>query len=210
MTKAVFFDFDGVLIDSMPAHVRAWKRVTEEIGIKVSDHYFELHEGEKPEYTVKQLLAEQRIELSDEAQRNLIERKRQIYRGEAPAGLIPEARAVIDILRARGIECDVVTGSIRKNMEVTLGETEIALFSRITTAEDYDKGKPFPDPYLMGLTRSGYASEECIVLENAPLGIRSAKAAGIRTIGIVTTLPAEYLHEADQIITTYAELLNYV
>ena len=210
MIKAVFFDFDGVLIDSMPAHVRAWKRVTTELGIEVDGHYFELHEGEKPEFTVKNLLAERGVELSVERQRALIERKRELYRAEAPAGLIPDARRLIDALRGRGIECDVVTGSIRRNMEATLTPDELALFTHITTAEDYEHGKPRPDPYLTGWRRSGFAREECLVVENAPLGIQAARAAELKTVAIVTTLPAEYLREANHIITAHEELLNYV
>jgi beta-phosphoglucomutase len=210
MIRAVFFDFDGVLIDSMPAHVRAWKQVTAEIGIAVDGHYFELHEGEKPEYTIKNLLAERGVELSVEQQLALIERKRRIYRNDAPDGLMPGARRLIDALLARGVQCNIVTGSVRRNMDATLSPAEIGLFTQITTSDDYEHGKPFPDPYLTGLAQSGFARAECLVLENAPLGIRSARAAELTTIAIVTTLPAEFLREANFIIQAHEELLNYV
>ena len=86
----------------------------------------------------------------------------------------------------------------------------MARFTHIVTPGEYTHGKPDPDPYLTALRRSGFAAEECMVLENAPLGIRSARAAGLLTLAITTTLLADYLTEANVVISSYHELLTYV
>ncbi len=208
MIQAVFFDFDGTLIDSMPAHVIAWEKILSEIGIQLDDLYFQLHEGEKAEDTVARLLAERGFDYSQAQQDDLIERKRTLYRSNAPKGLIPEAAELVRELRNRGIACDIVTGSIRSNMDAVMSQEEFALFRNIITPAEYAKGKPAPDPFLKARELSGLSASECMVLENAPLGVESAKAAGLRTVAITTTLPPSYLGEADHVIHQFSDFLT--
>jgi HAD superfamily hydrolase (TIGR01509 family) len=209
-TRAVFFDFDGTLIDSMPAHVSAWSEILAGIGIQLADKYFELHEGERAEDTISRLLREHGKHFSNEERDALIERKRALYRTRAPKGLIPEARQLVDVLHKREIHCDIVTGSVRKNLDAVLSREEIELFRHIITPEDYASGKPRPDPFLTAIQRSGLLPAHCMVLENAPLGIQSAKAAGLKTIAITTTLPKPVLADADVIINNFKEFIDYL
>ncbi|MBK6766320.1 MAG: HAD family phosphatase [bacterium] len=208
MIHAVFFDFDGTLIDSMPAHVIAWERILGDIGIRLDDLYFQLNEGERAEDTIARLLAERGYTYTERQRFELIERKRALYRSHAPKGLIHEARALVLELRNRGIACDIVTGSIRSNMDAVLSREEFALFRHIITPDEYGKGKPAPDPFLKALGMSGRSAAECVVLENAPLGVKSAKAAGLRTAAITTTLPPSYLSEADHVIHKFSDFLS--
>ena len=91
--RAVFFDLDGTIIDSMPAHVKAWRKVLSDIGIRLDDLYVELHEGEKAEDTIFRLAEENNLKMSRDDLLGLIESKRKLYRTMAPRGLIPEARS---------------------------------------------------------------------------------------------------------------------
>jgi beta-phosphoglucomutase len=208
--KAVFFDLDGTLIDSMPAHVRAWQTVLREVGIEMDELFIKLAEGEKADDTLKRLKKEYHLAQSDAELHALLDKKRAIYRSIAPHGLIPEAKQLVLDLKTRGVQCDIVTGSIRANMDGVVSREDAALFGRIITPEEYAHGKPDPDPYLTALRRSGLQADQCLVLENAPLGIRSARAAGLLTLAITTTLPADFLTEATAVITSYHELLTYV
>ncbi len=205
-TRAVLWDLDGTLIDSMPAHVVAWRTVLKDIGIELDDLYVRLHEGEKAEVTVGRLIAEHGMNMSAVDLAGLIEKKRAIYRTMSPKGLIPAARRLIVELNGRGVESSIVTGSIRANLNGVVSSEEQSLFKRIISADDYEHGKPAPDPYLLGIAQSGFTAEECLAFENAPLGIQSAKAAGLRTVAITTTLPESYLNGADFIITSYEEV----
>ena len=123
-----------------------------------------------------------------------------LYRRNAPRGMRPIARQVLGLCREKGVKTAIVTGSIRGNLEWTLSAEERAQFDFILSAEFYTNGKPHPEPYLKAIKYLHLSPEQCLVIENAPLGIRSAKAAGITCIAITTTLPAEELHEADLII----------
>jgi len=208
--KAVFFDLDGTLIDSMPAHVKAWQTILRDVGIEMDELFIKMAEGEKADDTLKRLRQDFGLKATDEDLQQLLARKRTLYWTLAPRGMIPEARELVLELCARGVQCDIVTGSVRSNMDGVVPEEDVARFTHIVTPGEYTHGKPDPDPYLTALRRSGFAAEECMVLENAPLGIRSARAAGLLTLAITTTLLADYLTEANVVISSYHELLTYV
>ncbi len=208
--RAVLFDLDGVLIDSMPYHERAWRQVLSEIGIEPPPLYIRLHEGEKAETTVHKLLKEWGRSATDAEVARLIARKRDLYRGMAPRGLIPAARQTVEKLRAARIHCSVVTGSVRANMNGVLTDEEMALFDPIISAEMYLCGKPHPEPYLKALEVLRLPAQDCLVVENAPLGIQSGKAAGIKVVALTVTLPREHLTDADVILDNHEGLLEII
>lgn len=211
MTRAVFFDLDGTLIDSMPAHVAAWSKILKDEGIPVDDCFIRLHEGEKAEDTISQLAKNNGFALTPAQLKDIIERKRTLYRTMAPRGIIPDALKLVETLRKKKIECDIVTGSIRRNLDGVVSAKEQALFTHIIAADDYQNGKPAPDPYLMAIRISGFPPDECMAFENAPLGIRSALAAGLRTVAITTTLAPEDLQiPGCRVISRYEEFLNWL
>lgn len=206
--KAVLFDLDGVLIDSMPHHVRAWQTVLSEFGIFVPEERLRRHEGEKAKVTIGRIAGEHGLNFNDQELEELVEKKRKIYRQTAPRGMTPTARRAVDSLRERGYETAIVTGSVRPNLEWALSQEERDLFNAIITSEVYSNGKPHPEPYLKAANILTLEAKDCLVIENAPLGIQSAKAAGMTCIALTTTLPAEELSEADQIIPDLRSLAD--
>ena len=128
-------------------------------------------------------------------------------------GIIPNVDKVLYFLRAQGIQCWVVTGSGQRNLINALNETFDNVFTGIISSFDVVKGKPDPEPYLKAWERSGFKKEECAVVENAPLGVRAAKAAGLYTFAVNTgPLPDEELaaEGADRIFHSMAELLDWL
>ena len=199
--KAVLFDMDGVLYDSMPHHAVAWQRSMAAFGIHMSALDAYATEGARGVDTIRLMVKQQQGRDIDEAeaQRMYDEKTRQFH-------LMPETRVMPGILdlmaqiHACGLTIGVVTGSgqrplinrLLKDFGSYLDE------SHIVTAYDVKRGKPNPDPYLMGLQKAGNRNPwEAIVVENAPLGVKAGVAAHIFTIAVNTgPLPDEALTSA--------------
>ena len=98
----------------------------------------------------------------------------------------------------------------KKSLEKTVSEDFLRKFDIVLSENDYEKGKPEPEPYLTAIKRLNLKPEECVVIENAPLGIESAKSAGAYCIALTTTLSREYLSKADVILNNHQELFHYI
>jgi HAD superfamily hydrolase (TIGR01509 family) len=127
-------------------------------------------------------------------------------------GIIPGVDKVLYYLRDHGVQCWVVTGSGQRNLIDALNKTFDNVFTGIISSFDVVKGKPDPEPYLKAWERSGFQKEECFVVENAPLGVRAGKAAGLFTIAVNTgILPDSDLaaEHADVILPNMDALLKW-
>lgn len=204
--KAVLFDFDGVLIDSMPYHVKAWQQVFDELGIHIPAEVLQRSEGEKAKKTIGRLAKEHHLPFDDAQLDAMIEKKRSIYRQYAPRGLHSVARSTVEFCRDHRLKRAIVTGSVQPNIRWTLSEEERSLFDTIISSENYTNGKPHPEPYLKAAQKLDIDKQHCLVVENAPLGIQSAKAAGMICVALSTTLPKEELQGADIVIPDLDEL----
>jgi len=206
--KGVLFDLDGVLIDSMPHHVAAWKKIFKEKGIDVDSYIFRLSEGEKAGLTIRKLAEKHGLRWSDEEFDELIERKRKLYRAQAPRGMREDAKRAVQFCRNKGLKTAIVTGSVKSNLNWTLSDEERNLFDCIVSSEDYANGKPHPEPFLSTAKKLELHPQECLVIENAPLGIKSASDAGMTCIALTSTLPADVLDNADMIIDSLDQLTD--
>ena len=184
--RGALIDMDGVLYDSMPRHALAWQEMLSGCGISMDAVEFHRMEGMTGRDTIRRVFSLVGLpEPSDEETAALYARKTEIFRSLGKRILMPGAAAMIDALREAGIRRVLVTGP------------GAFLPGDMVTSADYDRGKPFPDPYLLGLRKLGMDASEVMVVENAPLGVRAGKAAGCFTFGISTgPLPAGELDEA--------------
>ena len=186
--KVVLFDMDGVLYDSMPNHGVAWQRAMKEFGIHFTLEDSYATEGARGVDTIRKYAkAQLGKELSEEEAQQLYDVKAHYFHE------MPEAKVfdgVIDLMqkiKASGLKIGIVTGSAQLPLieRVTRDFGEFVSKDQITTAYDVKRGKPNPDPYLMGLKKAGnYLPEEGIVVENAPLGVHAGSAAGCYTVAI--------------------------
>jgi len=208
--RAVLFDYDGVLVDSLPVHVRSWQHAFARYGVDVEALEVMLNEGEKALKTAKKIADKRGLKLSEEEFRILLREKRDYYRLHAPEGLLPEAVDLLKQIKQRGLRLALVTGSIMKNLERVMSQDEKSLFDCIITSETVDNSKPHPEPFLRAAQELGLSPGECLVLENAPLGIKAARSAGMSVAAITTTLPREYLKEADWVLEEYKQLTEII
>lgn len=208
MKKAVLFDFDGVLVNSYIYHFMAWRHVLQPLGVGFSPRQLFLNEGQPVREIAKNLVKNTSRSFSEADIEDIITRKNDYFQRQNKAHMMEGVREFIDFLKARAIQVGLVTGTVMKNIESVLKPEEIALFEVIIKEGDTERGKPAGDPYLAAAEKLGLTSSDCLVVENAPLGIAAAKAAGMTCVGLTTTLEAPILKAADFIFANMTELMR--
>jgi beta-phosphoglucomutase family hydrolase len=180
------FDCDGTLADTMPLHYRAWKRLIEERGAHFSEELF-YSLGGKPTRQIAVLLRDEYgVNMGDLDA--AVEHKEEYF-----SALIHEVKpieAVVQIARRMHSMAPmaVASGGFRKYVELTLDAIGIReLFQTVVCAEDYRRGKPFPDPFLEAARRLDVAPEQCLVFEDSQLGVQAAAAAGMACVFVPRT-----------------------
>lgn len=218
--KAALIDMDGVLYDSMPFHAQAWHRLFTELGVKNSnpDEYF-LYEGMTGTATIGMILKrELGIDTTEEEQKEIYARKSQYFYDLGEKRLMPGAAEMLAELKNKNLNTVLVTGSGQSLTLEGIDNDYPGFFppERRVTALDVKHCKPDPEPYLKGLEKAGVDVSEAIVIENAPLGVRSGKAAGCFTIAVTTgPIPASVFEKegADLIfpdMITFAKWLKTI
>ena len=187
--SAILFDMDGVLYDSMPNHSKAWSQAMEQFGMHMTPHDVYLNEGATGHDTVVRIsLRDRGYEASEQEINDIYGYKAALFRSMPEARVMPGALEVFRKAAAAGLKILIVTGSGQKNLieRVQRDYEGYITRDRMVTAFEVKRGKPYPDPYLKGLQIAGVPASEAVVVENAPLGIRAAVAAGIDTIAVNT------------------------
>ena len=208
--KIFLFDMDGVLINSMEGHYIAWKRAAEAHGLSVDREEIYLREGEKGAVSGRDFLLMNNIEPSDRHIQVLLSHKEQEYATMPPPTIYPYVSDILNLLHKNQHRMALVTGTSRGELDKTLPSDISNYFPVKITGDIVKHGKPHPEPYCMAMEQLGVSPEDAVVVENAPYGIRSAKAANIFTIALCTSLPEQHLHQADMIFHTHQELYNFL
>ena len=214
--KAIFFDMDGVLFDSMPYHAKAWEEVMRANGLPFTAYDAYLNEGRTGQSVIQEASNIVNKPCTDEQIEEIYRQKAETFKRMQPNGAQPMdgIREVLSFLHEQNIKVWVVTGSGQLSLFAQLSTLHPTLFVReqLITAYDVTHGKPHPEPYLKAWERSGFKKEECCVVENAPLGVRAAKSAGLFTIAVNTgILENERLSQekADLVLPNMHALLQW-
>lgn len=198
--KAVLFDMDGVLFDSMKNHAIAWHEAMKLFGMHLSQEEAYLHEGRTGASTINIVSIRQRgKEATTEEIEEIYNKKSDIFNSLPTPSRMPGAFELLQQVKQCGLTPVVVTGSGQKTLLERLNRYFPHIFTPelMVTAFDVKYGKPNPEPYLMALSKAHIHANEAIVVENAPLGIQAGVTAGIYTIAVNTgPLPDTALNEA--------------
>ena len=184
--RAYLFDCDGTVVDSMPLHYIAWKKALAEWGATFNEELFYTWGGKPPLEIISALNAMQGLKMPIEA---VAERKENFY-----FDLLPQLRPVPEVLEhmeaQRGhIPFAVVSGSTRESVVKSLNSVQLLeRFDVLVGAEDYERGKPAPDAFLIAATRLGIAPKKCLVFEDTAMGIQAATAAGMASVRVPSPL----------------------
>jgi len=187
--KAVLFDMDGVLFNSMPYHSAAWHETMQAHGLNLSREEAYLHEGRTGAGTINIVCQRQfgRNATQEEIE-NIYREKSEVFNRYPEPEPMPGAWELLQKIKAAGLIPMVVTGSGQRSLLDRLEHNFPGMFHQelMVTAFDVKHGKPDPEPYLMALEKGGLKANEAVVIENAPLGVQAGVAAGIFTIAVNT------------------------
>jgi beta-phosphoglucomutase len=205
---AVLFDMDGVITDSMPWHHFCWNEVLERRGIHLSKEELYKREGEKGFTTIQNIFMDKGKAITEAEAAELLKEKEVLFHLKARIQLFGGIEEFIFRLADSGVCVGLVTGTSMGELIKLLPPELIEVFKTIVTGDRVSNGKPHPEPYLKALNEIGEDIESVAVIENAPLGIKSAKAAGVFTIAVQTSLGEEYLREADVTVRDHPALFS--
>ena len=187
--KAVLFDMDGVLFNSMPYHAAAWHKVMERHGLHLSREEAYMHEGRTGAATINIVYQRQYgKDATPEMIESIYAEKSAEFSTFPEPERMPGAWKLLQKVKAAGLTPVLVTGSGQRSLLDRLAHHYPGMFQpeRMVTAFDVKYGKPHPEPYLMGLKKAGVQANEAIVVENAPIGVQAGTAAGIFTVAVNT------------------------
>lgn len=187
--KAVLFDMDGVLFDSMKNHAKAWNKAMAIYGMNLSEEEAYMHEGRTGASTINIVCMRERgCNASEEEIKKIYQTKSDIFNSLPKAEAMPGAYTLLRNIKDSGLQPVLVTGSGQLSLIDNLNHHFPGIFQKefMVTAFDVKYGKPNPEPYLMGLKKAGINPNEAVVVENAPLGVKAGVAAGIFTIAVNT------------------------
>ncbi|MBD2110583.1 MULTISPECIES: HAD family hydrolase [Cyanophyceae] len=197
LCQAIIFDVDGVLINSDPVAERHWQAWADRHGVDF-EAILRIHHGRPTIATIRQVAPH--VDAAKEAH------IKETAEADDTNGLIlyPGAKELLaELPRDRW---GVATSGTRRTVSLRFPYLGLPEPSVMVTADDVQRGKPAPDPYLLAAERLGVAPTNCLVIEDAPAGVEAARAAGIRVIAVTTTNRAEDLGLADAIAPALAAI----
>lgn len=184
------FDLDGTLVDSVPAHARAFAEALRPVHAELAESFEYAPFAGQPTRQIFWTLGMQEPELSE-----LTRRKQELYREALDRGEVrpfPGAETLLARLRGENKRVFIVTGASRISAERVLETSKLGRWTDgMIAAEDTPAGKPAPAPYLLALEKFGLAAGDCLVIEDGESGVAAAQAAGIDVVLINADLQLE-------------------
>jgi HAD superfamily hydrolase (TIGR01509 family) len=210
--KGIIFDMDGVLIDAMSFHAEAMKiAVKEETNYEIDKKIVYQLEGMPSNNLVKEIFKKYNINkaLDQDLIEKISKRKKDLFKEIEDTHLIEGVRDLIKVLNECKCLKAIVTGAAKKEIELTIDKM-IGLnnFDVVVSGEDVDAGKPNSAPFVVALQKMNIKPTECIVVENAPLGVEAANKAGIRCILTLNNTPLDISADFNNILSKETQIFR--
>lgn len=195
MFKAAIFDLDGTLVDSLELHLRSFLNVCKRHSIPVERKFVIDRFG----MTVKEIFSDILSSAGEKDYLDMLagEKSAEFLRIASGIKTLPGALELLSELRGRGIKVAVATGNRQEDMRTILHYSSLPVFDAYIGAEDVVTGKPSPDVFLKAAEKLSVAPEECVVFEDAVLGLRAARNAGMKNVAVLTGLAKREELEAE-------------
>ena len=199
--RAFIFDMDGTIVDNMAFHTKSWVTFFQRRGQDIdADEFFRATAGRQGKEIIRSYMGE---DLHDDEVAQLNREKEAVYRElyEPHRKAIDGFDGLVAHAKAHGVALAVATSAPKENITFTLDGLDLRRhFDAVVGAADVERGKPHPDVFLKAAERVGAAPADCIVFEDAPLGVEAARRAGMRCVVLTTTLPADAFAGFDNVI----------
>lgn len=216
MLRAIIFDFNGILVDDEPIHLKMFQKVLGEEGVSLSEKdYYERYLGMDDRGCFKAAFHDAGRELDNSTLQVMIQRKAVCYREfiEKEMRVFTGVSQLIPLLSPR-FALAIASGALRSEIELILENIHLRKhFQAIASAEDVKEGKPSPEIFLKALsllnqarTDSPILSSECLVIEDSKEGILGARRAGIKCLAVANTYSAQELKQADAVVKSLEEV----
>jgi beta-phosphoglucomutase len=203
--RAVLFDYDGVVANTMEDNYSAWQFAFSRYGIQLDRlRYFRM-EGMTPLAVAGSILEENGLDPGLAAE--IAREKERYYIAHHISSLHDGIESLVSALKTRGRLVGLVSGASRERLHGSGIAWLLGQFDVVITSDAVARGKPDPEPYQLAAQRLEVSPANCLAIENAPLGIASAKSALMDCIAVCTTLDREYLGEADMVVDGIADLV---
>lgn len=207
--KAILFDYDGVLASTPEYNYLAWHAAFSPEGVDITRREYFLMEGRGPLLISRMLCQVHGV--SSEKDLEIMDRKEKFMRKIAgQASIYPGIPELLHRLYQGRVRLALVTGASKIRVEQFLPKEIHKLFTAVITSDDVHRTKPDPEPYLKAASILGLSPEDSLVVENAPLGIESAKKGGFRCVALTTTLKAPDLQQADAVFNDHIALATFL
>lgn len=212
MNRAILFDLDGVLIDSMRCHAQTWREaIKTQLNIEIPEEYFLINEGRNSKDLVVMLIKAHQIDGDENDWQKVSDYRDQLFLEAFIPRLVNGAKELVQLVHGFGYRLGIATGSTRQVVEELLSKTGIRnYFSELVTSEDVQFSKPHPQPYQLLLQHLQVRAEQALVIENAPLGVQSAIAADLTCLGVETTNSAKALNQASLVFSNLGEIRKFL
>ena len=204
--RAVIFDWDGVVVDSSAHHERSWEILAAKRNLPLPADHFKRGFGKKNNVIIPDLgWATEPADVDA-----LAHEKEEIYRSlvrEKGIAPLPGVRDLLAALEAHGIPCAIGSSTERANLDCLLDLMHLRKFFRvIVSGEEVVHGKPDPSIFLLAAERLGFDPADCVVIEDALVGIEAAKRAGMPVLAVATTNPIDMLDSADAAVADMTQV----
>ncbi len=204
--KAILCDFDGVLGNTGESLYEAWKQALSRFDLHISKEDFFLEEGRSSPEIMHALLVKLKKEPSLASE--ILSIKDEVYKNNSGFSFYPGTDELFNWAKSNNLKFAVVSGGSKKRLSRAETEPLLSKVDLVITADDVSNRKPSPEPYLAAATKLGVTPDNCVVIENAPLGIESALAAGMRCIAITSTLSQKHLSKATIVVDNMDQVIR--
>jgi len=204
--KTVLWDMDGVIADSNSFHFTAWQETFANRGVNFTKEDFTKLFGTRNDFIIRKVLGEG---LPKEDIETIAQEKEISFRQKAKGNIksLPGVIKLLEAIKRGNFKLALVSSAPKENIDLLTSELNIGgYFNCIVSGHEVAESKPHPQIYLLAAEKLGTQPENCIVIEDSPLGVKAAKAAGMRCLAVTNTHPKEELKGADKVVNSLEDM----